>query len=150
MSGESDTVLRPDESSTTTASTTSTSPAAAAARPYCTPESKVIMRRMYCATSNPISNGVLACRLDLGSVLTRNRDVVGRLRLLLNCPYARSPHTAMLYASIVSHVLLWYSRPPGTRVLREGHRWRCCHRSRLRRHHKRQRLIVEQCHAYDV
>ncbi|KAI1304719.1 hypothetical protein F5Y03DRAFT_165973 [Xylaria venustula] len=56
----------------------------------------------------PIADGVPARTLDLGSVLTRSRDVVGRLELLLKCPCARSPHMAMLYASILSRLLLWY------------------------------------------
>jgi hypothetical protein len=106
MSGQSGSALKLGESSTTTTTTTT---AAAVARPCCTWESKDIMRWLYCANpSAPISDGVPARTLDLGSVLTRNRNVVRRLRLLLKCPCARSPHMAMLYASIVSRVLLWY------------------------------------------
>ena len=82
---------------------------AAVARRDCTQESKDIMRRLYCANpSKPIPDGVPARTLDLGSVLTRNRDVVERLGRLLKCPCARSPHMTMLYASVVSRVLLWY------------------------------------------
>ncbi|RSL55146.1 hypothetical protein CEP53_007220 [Fusarium sp. AF-6] len=88
-----------------------TTPPTAATRQCCTQESKDIMRRLYCANpSAPVSDGVPARTLDLGSVLTRNRDVVGRLGVLLECPCARLPHTAMLYASIVSRVLLWYKQ----------------------------------------
>jgi hypothetical protein len=83
----------------------------AAVKHDCTRESKDIMRQLYCANpSNPISDGVSASTLDLGSVLTRNRDVVGRLAILLKCPCARSPHMAMLYASVISRVLLWYQQ----------------------------------------
>ncbi len=75
----------------------------------CTQESKEIMRQLYCAhPSNPVSDGVPARTLDLGGVLTRNREVAVRLALLLRCPCARSPHMAMLYASVLSRVLLWY------------------------------------------
>ncbi|KAK3902975.1 Sterigmatocystin biosynthesis regulatory protein [Staphylotrichum tortipilum] len=75
----------------------------------CTQESKEIMRRLYCAhPSNSVSDGVPARTLDLGGVLTRNREVAVRLALLLRCPCARSPHMAMLYASVLSRVLLWY------------------------------------------
>ncbi|KAH7268564.1 hypothetical protein B0J15DRAFT_578768 [Fusarium solani] len=102
---ESPVIMEPAESSTATTPPTTT------ARQFCTQESKDIMRRLYCANpSAPISDGVPARTLDLGSVLTRNRDVVGRLALLLKCPCARLPHTAMLYASIVSRVLLWYKQ----------------------------------------
>ncbi|KAI1332870.1 hypothetical protein F5Y16DRAFT_129031 [Xylariaceae sp. FL0255] len=67
------------------------------------------MRVLYCANpSTIISDGVAARTLDLGSVLSRSRGVEGRLKQLLNCPCARSPHMAMLYASIVSRMLLWY------------------------------------------
>ncbi|KAK3390614.1 hypothetical protein B0H63DRAFT_557561 [Podospora didyma] len=81
------------------------------AREDCTKESKEIMRRLYCANpSAPISDGVAARTLDLGSVLTRNRDVVERLSFLLKCPCVGSPHMAMLYSSIISRVLLWYQQ----------------------------------------
>ncbi|RTE84733.1 hypothetical protein BHE90_000736 [Fusarium euwallaceae] len=94
-----------------TESSATTTPPTAAIRQCCTQESKDIMRRLYCANpSAPVSDGVPARTLDLGSVLTRNRDVVGRLVVLLECPCARLPHTAMLYASIVSRVLLWYKQ----------------------------------------
>lgn len=99
--------------SSTTATTASSTAAAevVAGRPHCTSEAKDVMRRLYCA--NPaaaVSDGVPAQTLDLGSVLTRNRDVVARLARLLKCPCALSPHTAMLYSSIVSRVLLWYQQ----------------------------------------
>ncbi|GAW18497.1 hypothetical protein ANO14919_079730 [Xylariales sp. No.14919] len=96
---------KPVESSGTPSAATD----ATASRHSCAQESKAIMRVLYCANpSTPIPDGVLARTLDLGSVLTRNRDVVGRLELLLKCPCARSPHMALLYASIVSRMLLWY------------------------------------------
>ncbi|KAI0123644.1 hypothetical protein BJ170DRAFT_639895 [Xylariales sp. AK1849] len=109
ISRQSDSALKLVES---TPSTTTTIAAAAAASPHsCTRESKDIMRRLYCANpSTPMSDGVPARTLDLGSVLTRSREVVGRLELLLKCPCARSAHMAMLYASIVSRILLWYQQ----------------------------------------
>ncbi|EEU43543.1 uncharacterized protein NECHADRAFT_82927 [Fusarium vanettenii 77-13-4] len=88
---ESPAILEPAERST------ATTPPITAARQFCTQESKDIMRRLYCANpSAPISDGVPARTLDLDSVLTRNRDVVGRLGLLLKCPLSR--------------VLLWYKQ----------------------------------------
>ncbi|KAI8716719.1 hypothetical protein NCS52_00966200 [Fusarium sp. LHS14.1] len=81
----------------TTESATAMTPPITTARQFCTQESKDIMRRLYCANpSAPVSDGVPARTLDLGSVLTRNRDVVGRLGLLLICPLSR--------------VLLWYKQ----------------------------------------
>ncbi|KUI59481.1 Sterigmatocystin biosynthesis regulatory protein [Cytospora mali] len=77
--------------------------------PILEPETKEIMRRLYCANpSTPISDGLPARTLDLGSVLTRTGEVVRPLEVLLKCPCARSPHMAMLYASIMSRMLLWY------------------------------------------
>ncbi|KAI0405959.1 hypothetical protein F4802DRAFT_596629 [Xylaria palmicola] len=88
---------------------------ATASRYSCAQESKDIMRVLYCANpSTPISDGVPARTLDLGSVLTRSRDIVGRLEILLKCPCARSPHMAMLYSSIVSRMLLWYRQAAWT------------------------------------
>ncbi|KAI0517277.1 hypothetical protein F5B22DRAFT_115823 [Xylaria bambusicola] len=82
---------------------------ATAQRHSCAQELKDIMRVLYCSNPfTPVSDGVLARTLDLGSILTRSRDVVRRLELLLKCPCARSPHMAMLYASIMSRMLLWY------------------------------------------
>ncbi|KAI1142788.1 hypothetical protein F5Y05DRAFT_366179 [Hypoxylon sp. FL0543] len=107
ISGHSDPAsgTKPVESPATI--TTSTAPS----RNSCTRESKEIMRVLYCANpSTPISDGVPARTLDLGSVLTRSRDVVERLEVLLKCPCARSPHMAMLYSSILSRILLWYQQ----------------------------------------
>jgi hypothetical protein len=102
---QSDTAPKSFEGSLAAATTSSSAPT----RHDCTQETKDLMRRLYCANpSDPISDGVAARTLDLGSVLTRNRDVVGRLGLLLKCPCARLPHMAMLYASVISRVLLWY------------------------------------------
>ncbi|KAK2616448.1 hypothetical protein QQS21_000690 [Conoideocrella luteorostrata] len=82
-----------------------------ATRPYCTLESKDLMRRLcYASPSDSAPNGFTSHTLNLDFVLARNRDVAGRLELLLKCPCARSPHTAMLYASIVSRILLWYQQ----------------------------------------
>ncbi|KAI8631120.1 hypothetical protein F5Y19DRAFT_22438 [Xylariaceae sp. FL1651] len=88
---------------------------ATASRHSCAQESKDIMRVLYCANpSTPISDGVPARILDLGSVLTRSRDIVPRLELLMRCPCARAPHMAMLYASIMSRMLLWYRQAAWT------------------------------------
>ncbi|ROV94223.1 hypothetical protein VSDG_05662 [Cytospora chrysosperma] len=75
----------------------------------CTHKTTEIIRRLYCANqSTPVSDGLPAPPMDLSSVLTRTGDVVGPLEQLLRCPCARLPHMAMLYASIVSRILLWY------------------------------------------
>lgn len=75
----------------------------------CTHKTTDIISRLYCANqSTPNSDGMSAPPMDLSSVLTRTGDVVGPLEQLLRCPCARLPHMAMLYASIVSRILLWY------------------------------------------
>ncbi|KUI71952.1 Aflatoxin biosynthesis regulatory protein [Cytospora mali] len=122
MAGHGDPILDPVESPATSTSSTSASTASTSAtstsstvavatepRHNCTQETKEIMRRLYCANpSTPISDGLPARTLDLGSVLTRTGEVVRPLEVLLKCPCARSPHMAMLYASIMSRMLLWY------------------------------------------
>ncbi|KAJ0113950.1 Sterigmatocystin biosynthesis regulatory protein [Diaporthe amygdali] len=101
--------LKQVESPATTTSTSTSAAAAATTRHSCTQQTKEVMRRLYCANpSEPISDGLPARTLDLGSVLTRSSEVFGPLESLLRCPCARSPHMAMLYASILSRILLWY------------------------------------------
>lgn len=54
----------------------------------------------------------------MDKVLNRNKQAVDNMRQLLACPCSRSPHLAMLYASITSKILMWYqlaagcSKPP--------------------------------------
>lgn len=56
----------------------------------------------------------------MDKVLNRNKQAVDNMRQLLACPCSRSPHLAMLYASITSKILMWYqlaagcSKPPAT------------------------------------
>lgn len=112
MSGQGDPIdsaMRPIQGSIASPATATAPSMLPSVRPYCTQEAKDIMRQLYCANpSTSVSDGVPARSLDLDSVLTRNRDVVSHLARLLKCPCARSPHTAMLYASVISRVLLWY------------------------------------------
>ena len=54
-----------------------------------------------------------ADRLPLDQVLHFNREVSERLGHLLTCPCARSPHLALLYASIISRILIWYQQAAG-------------------------------------
>ncbi|KAI0877842.1 hypothetical protein GGS24DRAFT_446206 [Hypoxylon argillaceum] len=56
--------------------------------------------------------------LDTGSaqldrVLHLNRNAIDRLTKLLSCSCRRSPHLAMLYASIISRILVWYQQAVG-------------------------------------
>ncbi|RDW65625.1 hypothetical protein BP5796_10317 [Coleophoma crateriformis] len=46
-------------------------------------------------------------------VLHFNRDAICRLSRLLKCPCARSGHRAMVHASIVSRILIWYQQAAG-------------------------------------
>ena len=49
-------------------------------------------------------------RVPLDHVLRLNRIASERLCRLLTCSCARSPHLALLYASIISRVLIWYEQ----------------------------------------
>ncbi|OCK75069.1 hypothetical protein K432DRAFT_446932 [Lepidopterella palustris CBS 459.81] len=44
----------------------------------------------------------------LDSVLRSNKTAIRNVLKLLECPCARDPHLAMLYASITSKILIWY------------------------------------------
>jgi hypothetical protein len=44
----------------------------------------------------------------LDFVLQNNKCATGRLNKLLECDCTKSPHLAMLYASIISRILIWY------------------------------------------
>jgi hypothetical protein len=44
----------------------------------------------------------------LDFVLQNNKGALGRLNKLLECSCTKSPHLAMLYASIISRILIWY------------------------------------------
>ncbi|RDW59931.1 hypothetical protein BP6252_13018 [Coleophoma cylindrospora] len=46
-------------------------------------------------------------------VLHFNRDAICRLSRLLKCPCAKSGHRAMVHASIVSRILIWYQQAAG-------------------------------------
>lgn len=51
--------------------------------------------------------------VPLDHVLRINREASERLSRLLTCSCARSPHLALLYASIFSRVLIWYQQAAG-------------------------------------
>jgi hypothetical protein len=59
---------------------------------------------MPSSTSTPEST----TRLPLDHVLGLSREAIRRLGPLLVCSCARSPHLALLYASIISQILIWY------------------------------------------
>jgi len=54
----------------------------------------------------PTSNDFPTTSLD--NVLSQNKDANNAVLELLNCSCARDPHLAMLYASIISKILIWY------------------------------------------
>jgi hypothetical protein len=54
----------------------------------------------------PTSNDFPTKSLD--NVLSQNKDAINAILELLNCSCARDPHLAMLYASIISKILIWY------------------------------------------
>ncbi|KAM0331647.1 hypothetical protein ACHAQA_003326 [Verticillium albo-atrum] len=81
----------------------------------CPRESYEIFRDLICPTPTlhaPESNSVrVPAQLD--DVLRANRSAVDRLGRLLKCPCARSGHRAMVHASIVSRILIWYQQAAG-------------------------------------
>ena len=52
-------------------------------------------------------------RVPLDHVLRLNREAGERLGRLLTCSCAASPHLALLYASIISQILVWYQQAAG-------------------------------------
>ena len=60
------------------------------------------------STSTGTASGV-----PLDHVLRINREASESLSRLLTCPCARSPHLALLYASIFSRILIWYQQAAG-------------------------------------
>lgn len=49
----------------------------------------------------------------MDKVLNRNKQAVGSMHQLLQCSCSKSPHLAMLYASITSKILMWYQLAAG-------------------------------------
>jgi len=78
----------------------------------CPRESCEIFRDLICPSPSlhaPESNSVtVSARLD--QVLHFNRNAIDRLSRLLKCPCAKSGHRAMVHASIVSRILIWYEQ----------------------------------------
>ncbi len=54
-----------------------------------------------------------ANRVPLDHVLYLTREASERIGRLLTCSCARSPHLALLYASIISRILTWYQQAAG-------------------------------------
>ena len=54
-----------------------------------------------------------AHHVSFDRILRLNRESSERLRRLLKCSCARCPHHALLYASIISLVLIWYQEAAG-------------------------------------
>lgn len=49
----------------------------------------------------------------MDQVLNRNKHAVNNMHQLLKCSCSKSPHLAMLYASITSKILMWYQLAAG-------------------------------------
>lgn len=49
----------------------------------------------------------------MDKVLNRNKQAVNNMHQLLKCSCSKSPHLAMLYASITSKILMWYQLATG-------------------------------------
>lgn len=62
------------------------------------------------SASSSSAAGGSANRVPLDHVLRVNRETSERLAPLLSCSCARSPHLALLYASIISRTLVWYQQ----------------------------------------
>jgi hypothetical protein len=96
----------------------------------CPRESYEIFRDLICPAPSlhaPESNSVtVSAQLD--QVLQFNRNAIDRLTQVLRCPCATSGHRAMVHASIVSRILIWYqqaagwpsSRPPPSSIMTAG------------------------------
>jgi hypothetical protein len=77
---------------------------------HCPRESYEIFRDLICPNPSlhaPESNTVtVSAQLD--QVLMFNRTAIDRLTRVLKCPCSKSGHRAMVHASIVSRILIWY------------------------------------------
>lgn len=81
----------------------------------CPRESYEIFRDLICPTPSlhaPESNS-LTVSAQLDEVLYFNRNAIDRLSQLLKCPCAKSGHRAMVHASIISRILIWYQQAAG-------------------------------------
>lgn len=87
----------------------------AAASHSCPRESYEIFRDLICPGPSlhapQSSTATVTARFD--EVLTFNRAAINRLTRLLDCPCAKSGHRAMVHASIVSRILIWYQQAAG-------------------------------------
>jgi hypothetical protein len=81
----------------------------------CRRESYEVFRDLICPgpfLHAPESNSVtVSAQLD--QVLHLNRTATDRLSQILKCPCAKSGHRAMVHASIVSRMLIWYQQAAG-------------------------------------
>jgi Aflatoxin regulatory protein/Fungal Zn(2)-Cys(6) binuclear cluster domain len=81
----------------------------------CARESYEIFRDLICPAPSlhaPESNAVTVCA-QLDQVLQFNRNAIDRLTKVLKCSCATSGHRAMVHASIVSRILIWYQQAAG-------------------------------------
>lgn len=81
----------------------------------CPRESYEIFRDLICPSPSlhaPESNSATVTA-DLDQVLQFNRNAINRLSEVLRCPCAKSGHRAMVHASIVSRILIWYQQAAG-------------------------------------
>lgn len=73
---------------------------------YATLESLSFRQETLASKGEPLTQ-------TMDKVLNRNKQAVNNMHQLLKCPCSKSPHLAMLYASIVSKVLMWYQLAAG-------------------------------------
>lgn len=81
----------------------------------CPRESYEIFRDLICPTPSlhapELSSLTVSAHLD--QVLHFNRNAIDRLSRVLGCHCATSGHRAMVHASIVSRILIWYQQAAG-------------------------------------
>ncbi len=78
----------------------------------CRRESYEIFRDLICPSPSihaPESNSATVSA-PLDHILSLNRSATCRLSRLLKCPCAKSGHRAMVHASVVSRILIWYQQ----------------------------------------
>ncbi|KAF2476003.1 uncharacterized protein BDR25DRAFT_339898 [Lindgomyces ingoldianus] len=80
----------------------------------CPRESYEIFRDLICPSPlhAPESNSI-TIRAQLDHVLFFNRNAVERLNRVLKCSCSKTGHRAMVHASIVSRILIWYQQAAG-------------------------------------
>lgn len=84
----------------------------------CTREARIILDSLSIhpfnnGYSTPASESSAVDRVPLDKVLRLNKECIKRLGHLLDCPCSGSPHLALIYASIIFQILVWYQQAAG-------------------------------------